>query len=285
MRIYYECMPCFARQAVKALKNIDESFHEEVMRESMRALADIDFTLSPPEMAEVLFGIIEKHTGSVDHYEQIKRASNEYVLGMIDDLRKIIEAADDRFEAALRLAVAGNIIDFGANHGFTDDMIHEEIEKAERAPIDPYGISALREEIEKAGKILYLGDNAGEIVFDRLFIEELPREKIIFAVRGSHIINDALMEDAESAGITKLVKVVSNGAALPGTVLRVCSDEFRKIFEEADLIISKGQGNFETLSDVEKNIFFLLKVKCDVVARHLGVSTGAFIVRRRTKRL
>jgi uncharacterized protein with ATP-grasp and redox domains len=280
MKIYHECLPCFVKQTLKALENIDEKQHEEILRESMKALSEIDFSLTPPEMARVIFDMIERHTGPVDHYKEIKHESNIYVMSMLDDLRAIIANSEDRFESAMRLAVAGNIIDFGAKHDFTHDLMHEEVEEAAKAPINPKEIAAFKIEIAKAKRILYLGDNAGEIVFDRLFIEELPKEKIVFAVRGSAIINDALMEDAEMVGITDLVRVVSNGAALPGTILTHCSAEFTKAFNEADLIISKGQGNYETLSEVDKNIFFLLKVKCDVVAGHLGCVMGDFVVRK-----
>ncbi|NOY74578.1 MAG: DUF89 family protein [Kiritimatiellaeota bacterium] len=280
MRIYYECLPCFVNQTLKAVKTLDEGLRENVLRDSIRALSEIDFSMSPPEMARVIFDMIECHTGPVDHYENIKRKSNEYVMGMLDDLRATIASSADRFESALRLAIAGNIIDFGAKYDFTDDLIHGEVEEAENAPIKPDEIAGLKSEIAKAERILYLGDNAGEIVFDKLFIEELPREKITFAVRGSAIINDALMEDAENVGLTDLLPVISNGAAVPGTILHLCSEKFQQVFAEADLVISKGQGNFETLSDVDKNIYFLLKVKCDVVAKHLNCSLGDFVVRK-----
>lgn len=280
MKIYHECLPCFVKQTLKALETIDEKQHEKILRESMKALSEIDFSLSPPEMARVIFDMIERHTGPVDHYKEIKRESNKYVMGMLDELKAIIANSADRFESAMRLAVAGNIIDFGAKHDFTHDLIHGEVEEAAKATINPDDIAAFKAEIEKAERILYLGDNAGEIVFDKLFIEELPKEKIIFAVRGSAIINDALMEDAKMVGITDIVRVVSNGAALPGTILPLCSEEFQKVFNDADLVISKGQGNYETLSEVEKNIYFLLKVKCDVVAGHLGCVMGDFVVRK-----
>ena len=279
MRTYYECMPCFANQVLKTLATIEPNSKEIVLRKSMRALSEMDFSLSPPAMARIIFDIVERYGGAVDQYEQIRAESNKYVMGMIDDLRRIIDESSDRFETALRLAVAGNIIDFGARHDYTDDLIHDEVDEAAKAYINPDGIAALKSEIEQAEKILYLGDNAGEIVFDRLFIEELPREKIIFAVRGAPVLNDALLEDAQTVGITELVRVIANGAAVPGTILPLCSDEFRRVFDQADVVISKGQGNFETLSDVDKNIFFLLKVKCDVVARHLGMAKGDFVVK------
>ena len=136
----------------------------------------------------------------------------------------------------------------------------------------------LRTAINNAKQILYLGDNAGEIVFDKLFIEHLPKEKIIFAVRGKPVINDATMKDAEDIGLTDILKVIDNGSGYPGTVLQSCSEEFQEVFNGADLIISKGQGNYETLSENRQNIFFLLKIKCDIVARDLNGNVGDFVV-------
>jgi uncharacterized protein with ATP-grasp and redox domains len=140
----------------------------------------------------------------------------------------------------------------------------------------------MKDEITEARSILYLADNAGEIVFDRLLIEKMPREKITMAVKGGPIINDALWEDAELVGLTEMVKVVDNGSDAAGTVLDTCSDEFRNLFENAEVIISKGQANYETLNDVEENIFFLLTSKCPVIAHDIGCNLGDMIVRHST---
>ena len=130
----------------------------------------------------------------------------------------------------------------------------------------------------KQKKFCTLTDNAGEIVFDRLLIEQLPAENITVVVRGKPVINDAMMEDASIAGLPQIVEVINNGSDAPGTILESCSEKFRHRFEKADLIIAKGQGNYETLSDVDKNIFFLLKVKCPVIAEHLGCEIDAIIL-------
>ena len=116
---------------------------------------------------------------------------------------------------------------------------------------------------------LYLADNAGEIVFDRLLIERLPAEKVTLAVRGGAVLNDATLIDAENTGITELVEVIRNGSDAPGTILEDCSEEFKRCFAAADLIVAKGQGNYESLSHFKKKIYFLLTVKCSVVAQDL----------------
>ena len=129
-----------------------------------------------------------------------------------------------------------------------------------------------------AQDILYLADNAGEIVFDRLLIEQLPMQKITVVVKGFPIINDATMEDAVAAGLTEIVSVIDNGSDAPGTILEICSDAFVSRFEQADLIITKGQGNYETLSDIDKNIYFILKAKCPVIASDLGCPIGQMVL-------
>ena len=278
MNTYYECIPCFVNQALTAMKSVDDEKKEIIMREILKRLSNIDFSLSPPEMAREIFDVIENQIGVKDLYYDIKIKSNQYILDLEDEIRDLIEKSADPMVTALRLAIAGNIIDFGAKNDFTDELIHSEMDKALEIVIDNSKIYKLKNEIEKANKILYLGDNAGEIVFDKLFLEQLPVEKIIFAVRGNAIINDALMEDAEMVGITDLLPVVSNGDNIPGTVLNRCSDEFKEIFEESDLIISKGQGNYETLSYVDRNICFLLKAKCPVIAKDLNREVGDFII-------
>jgi uncharacterized protein with ATP-grasp and redox domains len=141
-------------------------------------------------------------------------------------------------------------------------------------------VEAFRNAVSQAERILYLTDNAGEIVLDRLLIEQLPTEQVTVAVKGAPVINDATMEDALLAGLPRIVEVIDNGSDAPGTILEACSQAFRERFEDADLIVSKGQGNYETLSDSDKNIFFILKAKCPVIAKDLGCEVGAMILRR-----
>jgi len=278
MKTYYECLACIINQTIKNLSAVEKNKHDEILRKVIAGLADADYTLSPPELAKKTYDLIGEYTGGKDAYAEIKKASNKYILDLYDELKNTIRKSDDPFETALHLAVAGNIIDFGAKHNYSDKQIHREINEMLSADLSSSHTEELKDEINKADKILYLGDNAGEIVFDKLFVEQLPKEKITFAVRGKPVINDATIKDADDIGLTKIVKVIDNGSGYPGTVLKDCSEEFIKTFEEADLIISKGQGNYETLSEVEKNIFFLLRVKCDIVARDLNRNTGDFVV-------
>jgi uncharacterized protein with ATP-grasp and redox domains len=139
-------------------------------------------------------------------------------------------------------------------------------------------LDELKTAIDHAEDILYLGDNAGEIVLDRLLIERLPCDKITFVVKGAPILNDALLEDARAVGLADIVRVIDNGSDAPGTILDDCSEEFCRRFEDVDLVISKGQGNFETLSDVERDVFFMLQPKCNVLAEHLGREMGSLVL-------
>jgi uncharacterized protein with ATP-grasp and redox domains len=239
----------------------------------------MDLRKSPPVMAQQIHRLIRRLSSCDDPYKELKDRSNRYALELYPELRQRIDNASNPLETALRFAIAGNIIDFGVNNKLDRIDLSKTIEQALSEPV--FGeIEELYYAITSSKKILYLGDNAGEIVFDRLLIEELPADKITFVVRGGPIINDATMADARTTGMTDLVKVIDNGSDAPGTIIEECSDTFKQIFTNADLIIAKGQGNYETLTDVHKNIFFILKAKCSVIAKHLGCELGSFVVRQ-----
>ena len=148
---------------------------------------------------------------------------------------------------------------------------------------DDNQMEGFKEAISQAEEILYLADNAGEIVFDRLLIEQLPMDRVTVVVKGEPVINDATLQDAVVAGLDKIVEVTDNGSDAPGTILESCSQSFINHFDKADLVIAKGQGNYETLSDVDKNIFFILKAKCPVISRNIGCEVGEMILRRSDK--
>lgn len=282
MRTYFDCIPCFIRQALNAarLATDDEQIHEKVVREVLRLAADLDMSRSPPSTGQQIHRLIRELVGKDDPYRKIKKRFNNLALKLYPELRKQIVDSDDRLETAIRLAIAGNIIDFGVNNSLEESHVKETISDSLSGYLDPKQIQGFKDAVNAAEKILYLADNAGEIVFDRLLIEQLPYEKVIVVVKGTPVINDATMEDAGVAGLTRIVEVIDNGSDAPGTIMESCSQEFRHRFTNADLIIAKGQGNYETLSDVNKNIFFILKAKCPVIARDLGCEVGEMILRR-----
>jgi len=282
MQIYLDCIACFVRQALDAsrLATDDKQIHKKVVRQVLRLAADLDMSQSPPAIGQQIHRLIRNLVGQDDPYHGIKRRFNNLALKLYPELREKILSSDDRLETAVRLAIAGNIIDFGVNGSVNESDLNNAISESLTADFDSGRLGSFQDAIEQAEQILYLTDNAGEIVFDRLLIEQLPIEKITVAVKGKPVINDATMKDAVAAGLPRVVEVVDNGSDAPGTILQTCSHSFRARFEGADLIIAKGQGNYETLSDVDKNIFFILKAKCPVIAGDLGCKVGEMILRR-----
>jgi uncharacterized protein with ATP-grasp and redox domains len=281
VKTYFDCLPCLVRQAVEAarMSTPDEALQERILREVLQAMTAMDLLESPPLTARRTHQIIREYAGVDDPYLDGKNFSNQVALKLLPEMREKMRTAVDPLEMAVRLAIAGNIIDFGVNGDPDWDVVHESIRAAATAPFDASAVELLRSRLQTARSILYLADNAGELVFDRLLIEQLPLEKVTLAVKGSPILNDALLADAKIAGLTDLVRVIDNGANAPGTVLSLCSPEFRDCFDHADLVISKGQGNYETLSEVPREIFFLLKAKCPMVARHLNCAVGDIMLK------
>lgn len=279
MKTRLDCLPCFVRQTLDASRQVsdDPAFHEQAVRELFRDLADADLTQSPPVLAQKLHRRLREQTGIADPYIEQKRAHNELALHLQPALRKDVETSNDPLISAAHFAIAGNIIDLGVKSGLTEADVLHSIEHAAEEPLEG-DLDAFRSAVEKADNILYLADNAGEIVFDRLLIEQLGPERVILAVRGAPILNDALEEDARAAGLHEIVPILGNGADVPGTDIEQCSNEFRTAFAAADLIISKGQGNFETLNSNSRRIFFLFKVKCPMVAEASGRPLGAHVL-------
>jgi uncharacterized protein with ATP-grasp and redox domains len=275
MKISLECIPCLLRQSLEAARFVtdDTAVHEQIVRHVLRMVAEMDLNQPPPVVARAVHRRLREMTGVEDPYRTPKARFNRLAMSMLPDLAAEVERALDPLLAAARLAIAGNMIDLGANWNVTEAEVHEALGRSLSEPFVG-NWEEFREAVADARDILYLADNAGEIVLDRLLIQELGCQRITLAVRGSVVINDATLLDAEEAGLHELVEVIDNGSDAPGTILEECNAAFRKRFSEADLIIAKGQGSFETLSDVEGNIFFLFKVKCPVIASHVGLAAG-----------
>lgn len=285
MQTCFDCIPCLVKHTVASVRTLADSevLQTEVIRAVLTELAHLDYDVPPPVMGAFIHRLIRQKTNSADPFEKNKYESNQAILKMYDDLKMQIKSADNPFDMALRLALVGNVIDMAVVDTNPVFEIQQRIDEIISAQLfgDP---ETLYSEIEKAVKILFIHDNAGEIVFDKLFIEILPHEKIISAVRGAPVINDATMIDAKESGLTEIVKVITTGSDIPGIVYDKCSAEFRKVFDAADLIISKGQGNYETLNNSDKNIFFLLKAKCPSVATDIGCPVGTYVIAQGTQK-
>lgn len=282
MRTYFDCIPCFLRQTLEAIRLVtkDETVQEKVLREVLSELTDVNLRESPPVMGQKIHRLIRKWSGSDDPYLEIKEKSNKKMMAHYPRLREMIQFSDAPLETAIRLAIAGNIIDYGTIAQSEDLRVDTILHEAKKAKLDRELVDQFCQSISAALNILFIGDNAGEIVFDRLLIENLPRDKITYVVRGGPVINDATKDDARAVGLDRIVRVMNNGTDAPGVVLSKCSKAFRHSLESADLVISKGQGNYEGLSGVNKEIYHLLRVKCQVIANDLKCSVGKMLFER-----
>ncbi len=281
MRTYLDCVPCLVRQALDAARMAtdDESVQEKVLRRALCEVSDLDVRLSPPAMGQKIHRLIRELTGEPDPYRAAKEQTNRLALALYPEIRDRVHAAADPLEMAVRMAIAGNIIDLGFDGQFREETVHRTLNRAVTAALQG-NMQAFAREAQAATSILYLADNAGEIVFDRVLIEALGPERVTVVVKGGPVLNDALRNDAEAAGLVGLVKVMDNGSDAPGTMLGDCSEELRSRFLDAGMVIAKGQGNYETLSDAARPVWFVLMAKCEVIARHLGCEPGNLVVQR-----
>jgi len=277
MKTYLDCIPCFFKQALFAARVAidDEARIKEVLDKVGMLVSEIPLNSSPPETGREVYRTVREVTGVNDPFRDLKAKSIHKALALYPSLKDHLGQANDPLETAVRLAIAGNVIDFGANPDFQlEDDVQGVFEK--EPAINHY--PRFKKQLARARDIVYLGDNAGETVFDRLLIETMG-QPVTFVVRERPIINDATEEDALASGLGEVATIVSSGCDAPGTVLGRCSAAFLAHLDKADLIISKGQGNYETLSEEERPIFFLLKVKCPVIARDIGVNVGDIVIK------
>ena len=284
MKTYLDCIPCFIKQSLEAARMAtdDEEIQAEVLREVMKHLQAISFTNSPPELSREVHEIIRKITGSKDPYKKVKDQSNEMAKNEYPYLKKLVKDADDSLLMAIKLSIVGNVIDFGTSNRFNvEDMIDVAVKK--EFVDDDY--PRFKEVLKQSKSILYLADNTGEIFFDKLLLEEISdgEKKSTYVVKANPIINDATIDDAKFAGIDKHAKVIAGDAgqskSTPGMVLSYASEEFLELLKTSDMIISKGQGNYEALSDIDREVFFLLMVKCPLVANDIGTEMARLVLK------
>lgn len=287
MKTHLDCFPCFVKQAVIAVRLCaeDERQQADVIKDAAKEICNADISKPPAYTTTFLHRKIRELLGK-DPYEAIKSRYNLIALSLYPALKKLILNSQDPLMTAMRLAIAGNIIDFGI---YTSIDIKGTIDKALNEPLKVDDFHKFKEAIDGQREILYLLDNAGEIVFDRLLIEQLVGLgiKIKAVVKGSPVLNDSTLKDALETGLSDICEVIDNGSDCIGTILEMTSDSFRKEFDRASLIISKGQGNFETL-DYQAESFlktkktcYLFQSKCDVVSKELGLPIGSMLLQLR----
>jgi hypothetical protein len=276
----YRCFFCFARAFERLIEkeNLSPEKKKCFASDMFGLFNQVKHDFSIPMISRELHVLLKQYSDNPDPYKEAKKQSNDLVLGMYADLKNIVFQAANQFETALRLAIAGNIIDYGIGNQFDLQGTIDKVLSSDFAIDDSV---ELKQALSKAKTVLYLGDNCGEMVFDKLFIETMMHPNLIYAVRGAPVINDATLDDAKYVGMDIVADVITNGYDAPSTILENCSAEFRKVFDHADVIISKGQGNLEgLLGQTNKEVYFLLMVKCEVIADALGVKKGDFVVRK-----
>ena len=280
MKTQFECIPCIVNSYLRLVDTnvIPESRQEVILRQLLQYLSRVDYDQSPPMLGRTLHRMIRDSLQDPDPYSQLKQNYNHMILDLYPSFKEMVESSEDSFDTAMRLAIAGNVIDFGAKYQFDVMETINNVMEGELAIDDS---SSLHDALEQAQTLLYIGDNCGEIVLDKLFLETLEVPQKYFVVRESPVINDITWEDAKMTRMDEVATIITTGDDSPGAVWEFASKEFKDHYNKADVVISKGQGNLEGLIDVpHDHLYFLLVTKCDLIAERIGSQKGNFVVKR-----
>lgn len=284
MRTYLDCIPCFLRQSLEAARNVssDVRVQEQVLKEILHTVAALDLNRPPPLIGQMIHRRLRELTGVMDPYRAAKARFNRLITELLPELRASVVAADEPLLAAAKIATVANAIDLGMYSVLSNAAVQEALLNACTQQL--WGDwSGFRAAAGRATRILYLADNCGEVVADRLLVEQLGAERVTLVTRTVPVLNDVTLEDALALNLNEVVEVIDNGSDAPGTILNDCSLDLQARFARADLIVAKGQGNFETLSEAGQNIYFFFKAKCPVVAAHIGLPVDAHVVLSSTR--
>ena len=284
MAISSFCIGCILRRQEERIREL--AFPEETksgfMKELCALIANAPEDATTPVIVADIRVLIQKYFDITDSYEAEKKHYNKLMLDSEDVLEQMIASADEPLKEALRLARIGNYLDFGALNEVNEKTLGELFAESENDTVDETEWAALKADLQKAKALVYLTDNCGEIVADKLFIKEIkkvyPQLAITVIVRGQDVLNDATMEDAKAVGLTDIVKVIGNGSAIAGNSLGYISAEAEELIRTADVVISKGQGNFESLNGCGLNIYYLFLCKCDWFVRRFKMKRLAGIL-------
>ena len=284
MKTHEECFPCFERQASEAcaLCGMSAKVTADVLDAVRAKMRTFSLSHSPVAMAAEIHGLVRSAANGADPYEAIKQRSNRACQDAMPALSQWMTGAVNRLEMATKLAIAGNVIDYGAYSAIalSPSEVTRAVQISVTEPLVGADFHQIRRLVDEARKVLYIGDNAGECFLDTFLLDELPCQKLTYVVRGGPILNDATEADARAAGIHERCEIIDTGDNAPGVLLERCSADFRRVFSEADLVIAKGQGNYESLSEVTgATRVFLTKVKCPVIARDMGFAKGRSVIR------
>lgn len=277
MKTYLDCIPCFMQQALRAgrIATTDEAQIKKILDNTAAMVSTIPMQSTPAQTGMKVYDIVSQVSGVEDPYIAIKAKHIQQTKAIYPQLEELVEKSEDKLLTAIKVAIAGNIIDLGVNMHF--DLVNDvqNILKQDFAILD---YQAFKIQLEKAAFVLYIGDNAGESVFDKILIKQLNKP-VKYVVRSAPIINDVTKEDAIASGLDKVADIIESGSKSPGIILELSSPEFIELFQKAPMVISKGQGNYEGLSDCSRSVFFLLKAKCAVISKHLGVAEASIVMK------
>ncbi len=278
MRTFPECYICILQQAQSEmdLLDIDIEIQVDAMKKMLQILGKSDGSETPPYLSDQLHSILREIPGYSNPYAEAKRNSNQIALGFLNKLRDLAKQGSDPLEQGLKIGAAGNIVDILNAREY---HLWDEVENVIRQDLLGGGLGNFRRMLSESSYLLYLADNAGETVFDRVFIETLDIP-VIYVVKGGPILNDATMDDALESGINQVAEIVDTGSSAPGTILEICSQDFKDLFDEAPLVLAKGQANFETIEEQGEKVFYLLRAKCPLIARVIGEPHGSLILKQ-----
>lgn len=278
MKIHDQCLPCIVNQTIRMARMTQVKDRQGLYSEMFRLLAGTDLSLTSPEPLAGLFELVTRYSGCADPYREIRETCDRLAEDAMPALKERVSASPDPLQTALRLSAAGNLIDYSPSKGITAREILDALHKAADIPFARDDSGELIRRLSSARSLLLVGDNGGEVVMDRLLLETVrtlyPSIRLFYATRGGAVINDVTPEEAAEVGMNRIATLIHSGAAIPGTVLSACSAEFLDIWRESDLILAKGQGNYETLGEdrLGRDVFCLLLAKCPHIAESFGVT-------------
>lgn len=284
MYIFPDCIPCHFNQLSRIIKSLnitdDESF--VLYKKVAEAFSKMENNITPVEMADILYTVVEEQMGVTDVFYEEKRQANQMALKIMDDIEKDPSSRNWPLKTYAKLSALGNQIDLGAHDVNLEQFEREILDKAKALTFALDAFEEFEHKLKKAKTVLFILDNAGEVVFDKLFMKNIrkayPNVVQYSAVRGRTILNDVTVTEAEYVGLGEVSQVIDSGSMYPGVVIGKTSQQFSEIYNNADLIISKGQGNFEGLSaNANERLFFCLMVKCETISKYTGIPKGSTI--------
>ena len=284
MALNFNCLSCNINQVIKIsnVLNLPRNDEEKILKAVLKYLSTADYSKCNPEIMGEIWKIICNLINNSNPYRLLKNYYNIEIEKMHNEIVSIIEETNDKFLTCLKIAIVGNLIDFAAKHTFKMEDLKQRLTDSKNIQLTVDHSKQLYHKLGNTESLLYLGDNCGEIVLDKIFIkyikQEFPNIKVFYGVRGKPIVNDVTQEDAQMVDMASVAEVIDNSDGSLGTVIEKTSEKFRKIFYNADIIISKGQGNYESLLSIDRdNIFFLFMAKCEPIAEILNIETMSIV--------